>query len=204
MNPASGGVPVMDFKSALQENLQATGRQASYVLSGEEVGQRVSARRLRSKSGYPRRGRQKLSSLGAPGHHEEKKAEQNADRQVLEIILAAFPGAAEGNGVQEAVDAAYPMMTSSKPAHENAGLVNFHAVAAGHGRDCCVRHHLHRTSVQIPSVSMENTPVHRRLPAKWTSFCYGGEREPVHWVCVRSAEATSSSSTILSTRRNIW
>src|SRR6266576_557823 len=35
MNPASGGVPVMDFKSALQENLQASGRQASYVLVKE-------------------------------------------------------------------------------------------------------------------------------------------------------------------------
>src|SRR5262249_43204477 len=36
MNPASGGVPVMDFKSALQETLQAAGRpQASYVLVKE-------------------------------------------------------------------------------------------------------------------------------------------------------------------------
>ena len=35
MNPASGGVPVMDFKSALQENMQASGRQASYVLVKE-------------------------------------------------------------------------------------------------------------------------------------------------------------------------
>src|SRR6267143_955499 len=36
MNPGTGGVPVMDFKSALQESLQASGRpQASYVLVKE-------------------------------------------------------------------------------------------------------------------------------------------------------------------------
>ena len=88
MNPASGGVPVMDFKSALQETLQATNRQASYVLvkeAGPEHSKTFTVEvRLSSV------GQGKIDFIGRAEGSTKKKAEQDAARQVLEY-LASLP-----------------------------------------------------------------------------------------------------------------
>jgi ribonuclease-3 len=86
MNPQSGGMPVMDFKSALQETLQATGRpQPSYVLV-KEVGPEhsktftVEARLLGPRnSGH-------AEFVGRAEGSTKKKAEQEAARQLLEHL----------------------------------------------------------------------------------------------------------------------
>ena len=96
MNPASGGVPVMDFKSALQENLQASGRQASYVLVKEVGPEHSKTFTVEVRLSSPGLG--KVEFVGRAEGTTKKKAEQDAARQVLEY-LAAFPGAAEGKVV---------------------------------------------------------------------------------------------------------
>jgi ribonuclease III len=93
MNPESGGVPVMDFKSALQETLQATARpQASYVLvkeAGPEHSKTFTVEvRLASA------GQTKVEFIGRAEGSTKKKAEQDAARQVLEY-LASLPAVAE-------------------------------------------------------------------------------------------------------------
>ena len=85
MNPESGGVPVMDFKSALQETLQASGRpQASYVLV-KEVGPEHSKTftvEVRLTAGTPA----KIEFTGRAEGSTKKKAEQAAARQALEYL----------------------------------------------------------------------------------------------------------------------
>jgi ribonuclease III len=93
MNPESGGVPVMDFKSALQEMLQASGRpQASYVLV-KEVGPEHSKTftvEVRLSSATPN----KFDFTGRAEGSTKKKAEQAAAHQALEY-LASQPASRE-------------------------------------------------------------------------------------------------------------
>lgn len=98
MNPASGGVPVMDFKSALQETLQATGRQASYVLvkeAGPEHNKTFTVEVRLSSAGQV-----KVEFIGRAEGSTKKKAEQDAARQVLEY-LASLPAIAEDKAAQK-------------------------------------------------------------------------------------------------------
>ena len=88
MNPELGMLPVMDFKSALQETLQAFGRpQPSYVLvkeAGPEhsktftVEARLNAARSASKAEF----------VGRAEGSTKKKAEQEAARQVLDYLAS--------------------------------------------------------------------------------------------------------------------
>jgi ribonuclease-3 len=99
MNPESAGVPVMDFKSALQETLQATGRpQASYVLvkeAGPEHSKTFTVEvRLASA------GQTKVEFIGRAEGSTKKKAEQDAARQVLQY-LASLPPVAEDKAAQK-------------------------------------------------------------------------------------------------------
>jgi ribonuclease-3 len=88
MNPETGGVPVMDFKSALQETLQAFGRpQPSYVLvkeAGPEHNKTftVEARLHGSKSSS------KSEFVGRAEGSTKKRAEQEAARQVLDYLAS--------------------------------------------------------------------------------------------------------------------
>lgn len=98
MNPASGGVPVMDFKSALQETLQATGRQASYVLvkeAGPEHNKTFTVEVRLSSAAQP-----KVEFIGRAEGTTKKKAEQDAARQVLEY-LATLPAIAVDKASQK-------------------------------------------------------------------------------------------------------
>lgn len=94
MNPESGGVPVMDFKSALQETLQAAGRpQASYVLV-KEVGPEHSKTftvEVRLSAGAPA----KIEFTGRAEGSTKKKAEQAAARQALEYLVSQPPSREE-------------------------------------------------------------------------------------------------------------
>jgi len=88
MNPGSGGVPVMDFKSALQETLQGLGRaQASYVLvkeAGPEHSKTFTVEaRLNSATGH------KVEFTGRAEGSTKKKAEQDAAQQVLEYLASS-------------------------------------------------------------------------------------------------------------------
>jgi ribonuclease-3 len=98
MNPESGGVPVMDFKSALQESLQAMGRpQALYVLvkeAGPEHNKIFTVEaRLQSLTV-----KGKVDFTGRADGSTKKRAEQEAARQVLEYLasLAPIPEVKEG------------------------------------------------------------------------------------------------------------
>lgn len=85
MNPESGGVPVMDFKSALQETLQATGRpQASYVLVKEAGPEhsKIFTVEVRLSSA----GQAKVEFIGRAEGSTKKRAEQDAARQVLQYL----------------------------------------------------------------------------------------------------------------------
>jgi len=91
MNPGSGGVPVMDFKSALQESLQAIGRpQASYVLvkeAGPEHNKMFTVEaRLHSATAHG-----KVEFTGRAEGSTKKKAEQDAARQVLDYLASTAP-----------------------------------------------------------------------------------------------------------------
>jgi ribonuclease-3 len=86
----------MDFKSALQENLQATGRQASYVLVKEVGPEHSKTFTVEVRLSSP--GQTKVEFVGRAEGTTKKKAEQDAARQVLEY-LAAFPGATEDKSV---------------------------------------------------------------------------------------------------------
>jgi ribonuclease III len=98
MDPGSGGVPVMDFKSALQETLQGIGRpQASYVLvkeAGPEHSKTFTVEaRLQSITGT-----EKIEFTGRAEGSTKKKAEQDAARQVLDY-LGSSTAAAEPKGL---------------------------------------------------------------------------------------------------------
>src|SRR5262249_15381037 len=85
MNAEMGVLPVMDFKSALQEKLQAIGRpQPSYVLvkeAGPEHNKTFTVEaRLQSTRAM------KAEFVGRAEGSTKKKAEQEAARQVLEYL----------------------------------------------------------------------------------------------------------------------
>jgi ribonuclease-3 len=93
MNPESGGVPVMDFKSALQEALQAAGRpQASYVLVKEAGPEHNKTFTVEVRLTSPAQA--KVEFTGRAEGSTKKKAEQAAARQVLDY-LASHPRSAE-------------------------------------------------------------------------------------------------------------
>jgi ribonuclease-3 len=108
MNPGSTGVPVMDFKSALQETLQAIGRpQASYVLV-KEVGPEHSKTftveaRLHSASGHG-----KVEFTGRAEGSTKKKAEQDAARQVLEYLSSSAAAAGDSKLINKSVPTERP------------------------------------------------------------------------------------------------
>jgi ribonuclease-3 len=90
MNPGRGGVPVMDFKSALQETLQGIGRpQALYVLVKEAGPEHNKTFTVEARLHAP--GANKAEFTGRAEGSTKKKAEQDAARQVLEY-LASLPG----------------------------------------------------------------------------------------------------------------
>jgi ribonuclease III len=85
---AGSELPVTDFKSALQEMLQALGQpQPSYVLVKEEGPEHSKTftveARLRASAGVG-----KADLVGRAAGSTKKKAEQDAARQVLEQISA--------------------------------------------------------------------------------------------------------------------
>jgi ribonuclease III len=94
MNPESAGVPVMDFKSALQETLQATGRaQAAYVLvkeAGPEHSKTFTVEVRLSSAGQP-----KVEFIGRAEGSTKKRAEQDAAQQVLQYLASLPPVADE-------------------------------------------------------------------------------------------------------------
>jgi ribonuclease-3 len=93
MNPASG-VPVMDFKSALQETLQAMGLpQPSYVLVKEVGPEHNKTFTVEARLTLPFPG--KTEFVGRAEGSTKKKAEQEAAQQVLNQ-LASTPMAPNG------------------------------------------------------------------------------------------------------------
>jgi len=88
MNLAASGFPVTDFKSALQEALQANGNaQPSYVLVKEEGPEHSKTFTVEVRLG-PGQGKAEIVARAAGP--TKKKAEQDAARQVLEY-LATLP-----------------------------------------------------------------------------------------------------------------
>lgn len=88
MNPQSGGMPVMDFKSALQETLQATGRpQPSYVLVKEAGPEHSKTFTVEARLLGPRHSNTP-EFVGRAEGSTKKRAEQEAARQLLEYLQA--------------------------------------------------------------------------------------------------------------------
>ena len=86
MNPESGVMPVMDFKSALQETLQAAGKpQPSYVLV-KEVGPEHSKTFTVEVRLLGPRNSGSAEFVGRAEGSTKKKAEQEAARQLLEHL----------------------------------------------------------------------------------------------------------------------
>ncbi len=86
MNPQSGGMPVMDFKSALQETLQATGRpQPSYVLVKEAGPEHSKTFTVEARLLGPRTSHH-AEFVGRAEGSTKKRAEQEAARQLLEYL----------------------------------------------------------------------------------------------------------------------
>jgi len=93
MNPASSGVPVMDFKSALQETLQAMGLpQPSYVLVKEAGPEHRKTFTVEARLSLPLP--EKGEFVGRAEGSTKKRAEQDAAHQVLEY-LSSLPGIVE-------------------------------------------------------------------------------------------------------------
>lgn len=88
MNLETSGVPVMDFKSALQETLQAFGRpQPSYVLVKETGPEHSKIFTVEARL-HGSRTPGKNEFVGRAEGSTKKKAEQEAARQVLEYLAA--------------------------------------------------------------------------------------------------------------------
>lgn len=88
MNPALGMLPVMDFKSALQETLQAIGRpQPSYVLVKEAGPEHNKTFTVEARL-HPQRSASKAEFVGRAEGSTKKKAEQEAARQVLDYLAS--------------------------------------------------------------------------------------------------------------------
>lgn len=98
MNP-SGGVPVMDFKSALQETLQAMGLpQPAYVLVKEAGPEHNKTFTVEARLSLPSPG--KAQFVGRAEGSTKKRAEQDAAHQVLEH-LASLPSLTEGKAARK-------------------------------------------------------------------------------------------------------
>lgn len=83
MEAASGGVPITDYKSALQEYLQSRGRQQpNYVLVKEEGPEHQKTFTVEARISIPG-GNGKEECLGRAQGSTKKKAEQFAARQAL-------------------------------------------------------------------------------------------------------------------------
>jgi len=88
MNPESRGMPVMDFKSALQETLQAAGKpQPSYVLVKEAGPEHSKTFTVEVRLLGPRNSGG-AEFVGRAEGSTKKKAEQEAARQLLEYLQA--------------------------------------------------------------------------------------------------------------------
>jgi ribonuclease-3 len=84
----NGKLPVTDYKSALQELLQADGRpQPSYVLAKQEGPEHNKMFTVEARLEAPG-GRGKAEFVGRAEGSTKKKAEQGAARQVLEYLIA--------------------------------------------------------------------------------------------------------------------
>jgi ribonuclease-3 len=83
MNLETTAMPVMDFKSALQETLQASGRaQPIYVLVKEEGPEHRKAFTVEARLPEP----EAAQFVGRAEGATKKRAEQEAARQVLEHL----------------------------------------------------------------------------------------------------------------------
>jgi ribonuclease III len=99
MNPATSGVPVMDFKSALQETLQAMGLpQPSYVLVKEAGPEHNKTFTVEARLALPLPG--KTEFVGRAEGSTKKKAEQDAAQQVL-TQLASTPMTSNGKAARK-------------------------------------------------------------------------------------------------------
>jgi len=98
MKLETSAIPVMDFKSALQEALQARGGpQPVYALVKEEGPEHKKTFTVEVRLPEPAMGQFVGRAQGAT----KKRAEQEAARQVLEH-LAGLPGARQQNGGKDA------------------------------------------------------------------------------------------------------
>lgn len=88
MNLETSAIPVMDFKSALQEKLQANGRaQPIYVLVKEEGPEHRKTFTVEARLAEP----EATQFVGRAQGATKKRAEQEAARQVLEHLAKATP-----------------------------------------------------------------------------------------------------------------
>ena len=89
----NGRLPVTDYKSALQEKLQAEGRpQPQYVLAKQEGPEHNKMFTVEARLEKPG-GEGKPEFVGRAEGSTKKKAEQGAARQVLEYLIAQAPAA---------------------------------------------------------------------------------------------------------------
>jgi len=94
MNLESSAMPVMDFKSALQEKLQANGRaQPIYVLVKEEGPEHRKTFTVEARLAEP----EATQIVGRAQGATKKRAEQEAARQVLEHLAKVAEGPRTGS-----------------------------------------------------------------------------------------------------------
>lgn len=97
MNLEGSAIPVMDFKSALQETLQAAGKsQPSYVLIKEEGPEHRKTFTVEARLAEP----DVEEFVGRAEGATKKRAEQEAARQLLEH-LSTLPAAAARDGKEQ-------------------------------------------------------------------------------------------------------
>src|SRR5271155_1894531 len=103
MKLETSAIPVMDFKSALQETLQARGGpQPVYALVKEEGPEHKKTFTVEVRLPEPALGQPATEQfVGRAQGATKKRAEQEAARQVLEH-LATLPGARQSNGGRDA------------------------------------------------------------------------------------------------------
>ncbi len=105
MDLAGSGMPVMDFKSALQETLQAIGHaQPSYVLVKEEGPEHSKTFTVEARLAPG--GQDKTGFVGRAIGSTKKKAEQECARQVLEY-LSSLPGIMSSKQVRKGQSSGY-------------------------------------------------------------------------------------------------
>ena len=147
---ASNGssLPVTDYKSALQEKLQARGRpQPTYALVKERGPEHNKTFTVEARL-QPLEGTGKAEFIGRADGSTKKTAEQDAARQVLEY-LGTVP--VESNGRTKRNGHAQCHHASSRRRSKGKASAGGHhqlaAIVAGDGRDRRFCHHLHRAGV---------------------------------------------------------